>query len=72
MWMAGTLVSLLLILLVLVDGFETLVQPRRITHRYRYARFYYNNLWSVWRSLALLIPAGPTREAFLSVFDYHT
>ncbi|MGE5611912.1 MAG: potassium channel family protein [Bacillota bacterium] len=68
MWMLGTLASLLLILLVLVDGFEVILQPRRVMHRYRYARFYYNSIWSIWRTLALRIPAGRRRETFLSVF----
>jgi hypothetical protein len=61
-------VGLALILLVLVDGFETILQPRRITHRFRYARFYYTNVWRLWRSLALSFGSIKRREAFLSTF----
>jgi hypothetical protein len=62
------LASLALILLTLIDGFETILQPRRITHRFRYARLFYRNTWKLWRGAALVIPAGKRREAFLSIF----
>jgi hypothetical protein len=68
MWFLGVLASLALIILVLVDSFETTVLPRRVTHRYRFARFFYRTNWRLWRTLALWIPAGKAREAFLSVF----
>src|SRR5437667_6005350 len=57
-----------LILLPLIDGFESILQPRRVTHRFRYARLYYRNTWRIWRSLALRIAPGKRREAFLSIF----
>jgi hypothetical protein len=68
MWMLGTLASLLLILLVLVDCFEAILQPRRVTHRYRYVRLYYSTLWTLWRRMAVRIPSGRRRESFLGVF----
>src|SRR5258706_232382 len=68
MWIVGILAGLALIILVLADGFETILQPRRVTHRYRFARFYYRNLWALWRAAALLLPGGKRRQAFLSVF----
>ena len=40
-----TLASLALILLALVDGFETILLPRRVTRRYRYARLFYRTTW---------------------------
>ena len=45
----GTLCGILLIVLILVDGFETILQPRRVTHRFRYARLFYQSIWRVWR-----------------------
>ena len=60
--------GLALILLVLVDSFETTVLPRRVTHRFRFARFFYLTTWKFWRRLALLIAAPRQRESFLSVF----
>jgi hypothetical protein len=62
------LVSLALIFVILLDSFETTVLPRRVTHRYRFARFFYRATWKLWRMLALRLPAGKWREAFLSVF----
>ena len=64
----GVLISLALIVLILFDGFETIIQPRRITHRFRFARLFYRNAWKLWRAVALVVPAGKKREAFLSVF----
>jgi hypothetical protein len=61
-------ISLALILVPLIDAFETILQPRRVTHRYRLARVFYRYLWALWRSVALLLPSGKRREAFLGVF----
>ena len=63
-----TLLSILLILLVLIDGFETILQPRRVVHRFRFARLFYRNIWRFWRTTALLIRAGKRREAYLGIF----
>jgi Ion channel len=68
MWIVLTLASLLLILLVLVDSFEAIVLPRRVTHRYRFARLYYRSIWWLWRWAALRVPAGKRREALLALF----
>jgi len=57
-----------LILLVMVDGFEAMILPRRVTHPYRFARLFYRYLWMIWRGLASLIPSGRRRETFLSLF----
>ena len=68
MWVLETLGSLVLIFLVLIDGFEAILQPRRVMHRYRYARLYYTATWMVWRNVALCIAAGKRREAFLGIY----
>jgi voltage-gated potassium channel Kch len=68
MGIAGALGSLVLIFLILMDGFEAMVLPRRVTHRFRYARLFYTSAWAVWRALALRIPPGKLREAVLSRF----
>ena len=36
-----TVASIALIILVLVDSFETTVLPRRVTRRYRFVRLFY-------------------------------
>jgi hypothetical protein len=68
MWLVETVVSLVLILLILIDAFETTVLPRRVQRRFRFARFYYRTSWNVWRALALRFLSVRLREAFLSYF----
>lgn len=68
MWILALPAALALIVLVLVDSFETTVLPRRVMHRYRFARLFYRSTWTLWRALALRIPPGKRREALLSVF----
>jgi hypothetical protein len=64
----GAVASLILISVVLLDGFETILQPRRVTHRFRFAGFFYRHTWRVWRGVGVRIPIGGMRQAFLSVF----
>jgi hypothetical protein len=60
--------GLLLIVLVLVDAFEAVVLPRRVTRKFRPARIYYRLTWTAWRAVGLWLPRGKRREDFLSVF----
>jgi hypothetical protein len=62
------LLSIILIFLVLWDGFEAMVLPRRVTHPYRFARLYYRYCWKCWRSLARFVSPRRRRETFLSLF----
>ena len=57
-----------LIFLVLLDTFETILQPRRVTHRFRFARFFYRWNWTLCTLIARQIPSGKRREALLSFF----
>jgi voltage-gated potassium channel Kch len=61
-------VSVALILLILLDAFETVVLPRRVTRPFRFARLFYRDTWIVWRAAARRTKAGKRRETFLSVF----
>jgi hypothetical protein len=62
------LASVVLMLSVLLDGFETMVLPRRVTRTIRWARLYYRTLWMLWRSVGRHLTPGRRREYFLSVF----
>ena len=62
------LLCCVLILVPLVDAFETILQSRRVTHRFRLARTFYRANWKIWRTVALRLPVGKKREAFLGVF----
>jgi hypothetical protein len=68
MGLVGALLSLALIVLLLMDGFEAMVLPRRVTRPYRLARMFYRLTWLAWRAAALRLRPGRWRETFLSVF----
>jgi hypothetical protein len=60
--------GLLLILFVLLEAFEVLVLPRRVTRPYRFTRAYYRAGWRVWKTAARLFPSPRREQTFLSVF----
>ena len=61
--------SVVVILLILADAFEAMLQPRRVTHRFRFTRLFYRNSWSdLPRPRAKSFAGRSGREAFLSLF----
>ncbi len=58
----ATLAGIGLIGLILVDAFETVVLPRRVTRRFRLTRVIVLNSWRVWVRVARLCPAPSGRE----------
>jgi hypothetical protein len=60
--------SLALIVLVLVDAFESIILPRRVTRRFRFARAFYFTSWTVWAFVGQRILDRKRRETYLSVF----
>ena len=60
------LVAVGLILIILVDGFEAMVLPRRVMRPYRPARLFYRSTWTLWRRASGLFRTSSRREAFLS------
>ena len=58
MTIAAAILGVALILLVLWEGFETIVLPRRVTRRFRLTRFFYRRTWLPWvATVRALIPA---------------
>ena len=57
-----------LILLVLWEGFETIVLPRRVTRRFRLTRFFYRNSWRPWTRMVFALIPDRRRETWLSYF----
>jgi Ion channel len=55
-------------LVVAWDAFETVILPRRVTRKFRLARFYYLFTWRTWKLYARLIPTRKARETFLGFF----
>jgi hypothetical protein len=60
--------GLALIVIILVDAFETVLLPRRVTHGFRLVRLFYRVSWHVWNRFAKLIASPRRRESFLSFF----
>jgi hypothetical protein len=57
-----------LILIVLHDGFEVLLLPRRVSRSLRLARLFYLGSWVAWRALASRFKRTKRRHVFLSWF----
>ncbi|HTW94108.1 MAG TPA: potassium channel family protein [Tepidisphaeraceae bacterium] len=68
MHIVGYFLGAVIILVPLIDGFETIIQPRRVVHRFRLARIYYRCGWLVWRIVARRISHRKVRESFLGIF----
>src|ERR1700682_3418120 len=60
--------GVLLILGVIWDAFESIILPRRVTRRFRFARLFYRTTWTVWRFAACLVPSKKARESLLGFY----
>jgi len=57
-----------LILLVLWEGFETIVLPRRVTRRFRLTRFFYRSSWRPWVKMVKTLVPARRKETWSSYF----
>src|SRR6058998_1043896 len=62
------LIAVAVIGIVLWDAFETIVLPRRVTRRWRLARFFYRLTWKPWAAIARRIASRARRESFLGFY----
>jgi hypothetical protein len=62
------LVSVVVILLVLLDAFETIVLPRRVKRQFRFARLFYAYSWTPWAAIARRVRSSKIRNTMLSLF----
>ena len=60
--------SIVLILIVLIDAFETMLLPRRVRRQYRFARVFYVYSWDPWAAMARQIRSDKRRNTLLSLF----
>jgi len=60
--------GVLLILGVIWDAFESIILPRRVTRRFRFARLFYRITWTMWKFAACLVPSKKTRESLLGFY----
>jgi len=64
----ATICGIVLIVVVLWEGFETIVLPRRVTRRFRLTRLFYRRTWRPWAKMVNSIVPARWRETWLSVF----
>jgi hypothetical protein len=64
----GAVLGAGLILLILTEGFEVMVLPRRVSRRFRLTLLLYRGGWALWRLGAAALPAGRARNVLLSYF----
>src|ERR1700730_19056663 len=57
--------GLALNIVVIVDAFEAIILPRRVTRKIRVTRLFYRTTWSVWKTIVGKFPSRKTREALL-------
>ena len=62
------LIGIALIMLVLWEGFETIVLPRRVTRRFRLTRLFYRKTWLLWQKLVSPVTSARNRENLLSFY----
>jgi hypothetical protein len=68
MRLLGVFIGLSVIFIVLLDAFETIILPRRITHKLRLTRFFYRYSWRPWAFFARRMSNKKSREAYLGFY----
>ena len=63
-----TIIGIIIIAAVLLDAFETIVLPRRVTRQFRLTAWFYRHTWIPWLRVARKIENAGRREAFLGYF----
>src|SRR3984893_10724720 len=57
--------GLVLAIVILIDAFEAIILPRRVTRKIRVTRLFYRTTWGFWKAVVAKIPSRKTREALL-------
>src|ERR1700733_7039090 len=64
----GTGFGLIIIWVVLLDAFETVVLPRRVTRHFKLTAWFYRRTWIPWRNIARRIKTTSRQQNFLGYF----
>lgn len=68
MTLIAAISGLLLIFIVLLDAFETVILPRRVTQQFRLTRFFYKLTWLPWSRVARRMRDVGRRDNFLAFY----
>lgn len=60
--------GIVLILIMLGDAFETIVLPRQVTRRVRFARLFFRFTWRSWLTVARMMKTNKFKDTFLGFF----
>jgi hypothetical protein len=60
--------GIVLLLIILWDGFETIVLPRRVRSRLRLTSMFYRGTWAIWAAIARRLHSDDRRDNFLSYY----
>ena len=63
-----TLLAIVLVALILWEGFETIILPRSVSRGLRFTRIFFIVLWTGWRNVAKFIKSADRRESFFAYF----
>jgi Ion channel len=64
----ATVFGLIIIWVVLLDAFETVVLPRRVTRHFKLTAWFYRRTWIPWRGIARRIKPLSRQQNFLGYF----
>ncbi len=64
----AAIVGVLLIMVILWEGFEIIILPRRVTRRFRFSRYFFRSFWHTWRAMVSAFVPQKFQETWLSFF----
>src|SRR5579863_604293 len=64
----ATVFGAVIIFVVLLDAFETVVLPRRVTRHFRLTAWFYRRTWLPWKAIAKRIRTASRQQSFLGYF----
>ena len=64
----ATVFGVIIIWVVLLDAFETVVLPRRVTRHFKLTAWFYRRTWIPWRGIARRIKTTSRQQNFLGYF----
>ena len=64
----ASIVGLVIVAVVLLDAFETVVLPRRVTRHFRLTAWFYRRTWVPWQKIAGHIRTPSRQQNFLGYF----
>ncbi|HXM95046.1 MAG TPA: potassium channel family protein [Candidatus Dormibacteraeota bacterium] len=60
--------GVILLISVIWEAFESVILPRRVTRKFRFARVFYRYSWMIWQFIIGLVPSRKSREALLGFY----